>query len=317
MVCMPRGVVVVVVLGDWGRSPRMQYHALSLADQASRQVHVVAYAGATPVAAVAQHEHITLHVLPAPPALPAWLPRPLALAVKAVWQLLGLLVALLWRTPAATHLLLQTPPCVPTFLACQVACALRRTRLVCDWHNFGFSLLALSLPPGSLLLRLAERYERALGRRAHAHLCVTRAMARELAKPGWGVAGAVVLHDRPAAQFRRCIDVNAQHGLFCRLAPALVSSPAASAEDWCSCEGEGARSLGRKNDCRQGHSRSPACADASPLRTPFTRRAGARAAAELRADRPALVVRSAAQRLRPLAPATRALTALLFRVPLR
>jgi len=37
--------VCVVVLGDIGRSPRMQYHALSLADAALLRVDIVAYGG--------------------------------------------------------------------------------------------------------------------------------------------------------------------------------------------------------------------------------------------------------------------------------
>ncbi|GKV45346.1 hypothetical protein SLEP1_g52447 [Rubroshorea leprosula] len=37
------GSACVVVLGDIGRSPRMQYHALSLAHQASLEVDIVAY----------------------------------------------------------------------------------------------------------------------------------------------------------------------------------------------------------------------------------------------------------------------------------
>lgn len=35
----------MVVLGDIGRSPRMQYHALSLARQACLEVDIVAYGG--------------------------------------------------------------------------------------------------------------------------------------------------------------------------------------------------------------------------------------------------------------------------------
>ncbi len=235
-----RGVVTVVVLGDWGRSPRMQYHALSLADQAGKDVHVIAYAGAAPVAAVASHAHVRLHALPPPPAFLSHLPRPLALALKALFQLAALLLALLWRTPRPTHMLLQTPPCVPTFAACQLACALRRAVLVCDWHNFGYTLLALSLRRSSLLLHAAEAYERALGRRAHAHLCVTRAMAAELARPAWGVPHAVVLHDRPASHFRRCDDASAAHELFRRLSPSLAASPAACADDWGAAEFAGA-----------------------------------------------------------------------------
>ena len=233
----------MVVLGDWGRSPRMQYHALSLADQAHGHVHVVAYAGATPVGAVAGHKDITLCALPPPPDwLARVLPRPLALACKALYQLLVLLAALLLRTPRCSHVLLQTPPCIPTFAACQLACWLRGARLVTDWHNLGYTLLALSVRTGSLLVRLAERYERALGRRAHAHLCVTHALAAELRRPGWGVPNPVVLHDRPARQFRHITDVGTKHALFQRLRPILQASPAArsgtgaAARDWLSGE---------------------------------------------------------------------------------
>ncbi|KAL0443672.1 UNVERIFIED_CONTAM: UDP-glycosyltransferase TURAN [Sesamum latifolium] len=40
-----RNRVAVVVLGDIGRSPRMQYHALSLARQACLDVDIVGYGG--------------------------------------------------------------------------------------------------------------------------------------------------------------------------------------------------------------------------------------------------------------------------------
>ena len=35
----------VVVLGDYGRSPRMQYHTMSLVDQLNYHVDIVAYKG--------------------------------------------------------------------------------------------------------------------------------------------------------------------------------------------------------------------------------------------------------------------------------
>jgi len=210
----------------------MQYHALSLAEAEGRQVCVVAYAGARPAEAVADHPRIRLLALPPPPRLLASLPRLLALPLKALFQLAVLLWALLVRAPRASHLLLQTPPCIPTFAACQLACALRRARLVLDWHNFGYTLMALSLPRSSPLLRAAERYERALGRRAHAHLCVTRAMAAELARPAWGVPRAVVLHDRPAARFARCRSAEEAHALLLRVDAALAASAAAADTDW-------------------------------------------------------------------------------------
>ena len=56
-----RGRAQVVVLGDFGRSPRMQYHALSLADQAEMEVDVVAYEGSKPrdEVGLAEYESIT------------------------------------------------------------------------------------------------------------------------------------------------------------------------------------------------------------------------------------------------------------------
>jgi len=219
----------VVVLSDWGRSPRMQYHAASLAET-QRLVHVVAYAD-TPCALP---PGVTLHALPQPPLWLARLPAFAALPLKAALQLLGLLVALL-RVPAPSHLLLQTPPCIPTLAACLLLARLRACRLVLDWHNFGYTLLALRQGCPRRLLRVAERYERALGRGADAHLCVTRAMAAELATPGWGGIQAVVLHDRPAARFQGRIDAAAAHALFGRLAPLLAASAAAS-DDWAVAE---------------------------------------------------------------------------------
>lgn len=55
-------------------------------------------------------------------------------------------------------------------------------------------------PPPSHQVRLAERYERHWGRAAHASLCVTRAMQRELAAH-WRVPAAV-FYDRPPDFFR-------------------------------------------------------------------------------------------------------------------
>lgn len=57
-----RRLVVVLVLGDVGRSPRMQYHALSLAEHdAGTEVALVGYRGERCIPAVEAHPRITLH----------------------------------------------------------------------------------------------------------------------------------------------------------------------------------------------------------------------------------------------------------------
>jgi beta-1,4-mannosyltransferase len=84
---------------------------------------------------------------------------------------------------------------------------------------------------------LARWYEGALGRRADAHLCVSDALAAELAR--WGMRSVTVLRDRPAGRFapldaaarvavrRRLVDTL---GLAAR-APAIIVSPTSWTRD--------------------------------------------------------------------------------------
>ena len=52
-----RRSVTVLVLGDFGRSPRMQYHSISLAKLDNTMVDVVAYGGTECVEDIARDPH--------------------------------------------------------------------------------------------------------------------------------------------------------------------------------------------------------------------------------------------------------------------
>jgi beta-1,4-mannosyltransferase len=191
--------VTMVALGDLGRSPRICYHALALAEAGAR-VDLVGYLETTLDPAVARHAAIRAHPLRAPLANA---PRAGFVARgfgRVVRQSAELLHALLVRTERPDALLVQNPPAVPTLAVALVAARLRRARLIVDWHNFGYAMLALRLGAGHPVVRAARGYERAFGRRADRHLVVSQAMADELAQR-WGIPGAVVLPDRPAARF--------------------------------------------------------------------------------------------------------------------
>src|SRR5262245_7244078 len=214
--------VCVVVLGDVGRSPRMQYHALALAS-ALAEVDVVGYAGSALHPAVRDHGHIRWHLLPARPERARHRASGVSFVARAAAKVLGESLHLLWlllrvvRKPDV--ILLQTPPAIPTLLIALVAARLRAARLVVDWHNLGYTTLALRLGSRHPLVRLAHWYERVIGRRADAHLCVSRHMQAALAKQ-WSIADAVVLYDRPAAFFART-PPPARQDLFLRLANVL------------------------------------------------------------------------------------------------
>lgn len=82
-----------------------------------------------------------------------------------------------------------------------IVCFLRQTRLVIDWHNFGYSILALKLGNHHPLVKLSTWYEKFFCRTATAHLCVTNAMASVLKKDFELQAPILPLHDRPARHF--------------------------------------------------------------------------------------------------------------------
>jgi beta-1,4-mannosyltransferase len=193
--------ISIVVLGDLGRSPRMLYHALSLAGHGV-DVDLIGYRGALPEG-LAAHPAITCRFLDTPRDLPDGGPlffvRGAARAVAQAWQLARMLLTVVPRPDAV---LVQVPPALPALAIALLAARLRRARLVVDWHNLTASVLALRLGNRHPLVRLVAAYERSTGRRADAHLSVSRAMADALAERA-GIAGVCVFHDRPADAFTR------------------------------------------------------------------------------------------------------------------
>ncbi|GFZ12353.1 UDP-Glycosyltransferase superfamily protein [Actinidia rufa] len=173
-----RGRVAVVVLGDIGRSPRMQYHALSLARQASLEVDIVAY-GDT----VADNPSMFTKDTTPPDAVGE--------LCKVYMAEVGDCCSMPGR---------NNPPSVPTLVAVKWASWLRCSAFIVDWHNFGFTLLALSLGRRSFFVALYHWFEKHYGKMANGSLCVTKAMQHELTQ-NWGIKAAV-LYDQPPEFFR-------------------------------------------------------------------------------------------------------------------
>ncbi|XP_004692201.1 PREDICTED: chitobiosyldiphosphodolichol beta-mannosyltransferase [Condylura cristata] len=203
--------VVVVVLGDVGRSPRMQYHALSLAERGF-SVSLLGFCNSKPHDKLLQNDRIQIVSLTELQRL-AVLPQILQYGVKVVFQAVHLLWKLMWRLPAA-YIFLQNPPGLPAIAVCWFVGCLCGSKLVIDWHNYSYSIMGLVHGPSHLLVLLAKWYEKLCGRLSHLNLCVTDAMREDLAE-NWGIR-AVTVHDRPASFFKET-PLHLQHQLFMKL----------------------------------------------------------------------------------------------------
>jgi len=197
----------VVVLGDLGRSPRMQYHAHALASHGV-EVDVIGYAGASLPKIITDDARITVHRLVESRARFRSKRSKILYGLFAAFDAMSAgirLFAMLFSIPKPDLLLVQNPPSMPTLQIAWLAARVRRIRLVIDWHNLGYTILALRLGRGHFAVRLARWLEMFGGRAADAHLCVSRGFQRFLAdrfKLADSPARPVrVLYDRPAATF--------------------------------------------------------------------------------------------------------------------
>jgi beta-1,4-mannosyltransferase len=223
---------IVAVLGDLTRSPRMRYHALALARRGA-EVDLMGHRGDEP-AVPDGDPRIRLRPLPVPVRAKghgaAYI---LSVAVNVPSQALGLLWRVLFTRRRPDVVLVQSPPAVPTLPAAWLAARLRGARLVVDWQNLAYTLLALRLGRRHPLVTLAAFIEREFGRLADGHLCVSEALRETLSRQ-WGLRGVAVLYDRSGPGFdgptpervdearRRVLE---RIGLASAARPALVVSP--------------------------------------------------------------------------------------------
>lgn len=168
--------VTIVVLGDIGRSPRMQYHALSLAE-AGHKVDIIGYGQTQPFQELKKQPLLSYHYLLDYPKLP--LPRLLNYALKTLWQALSLFF-LLSITRKPNVILVQNPPAVPTLAVCLFFKYLFRAKLIVDWHNYAHSIMALAVGDKHILVKVTKALEFFVGRKADVNFCVTNYMKQDL-----------------------------------------------------------------------------------------------------------------------------------------
>ncbi|XP_027768341.1 UDP-glycosyltransferase TURAN isoform X3 [Solanum pennellii] len=144
--------------------------------------------------------------------------HPLLLILKPLVQFFMLLWYLCVKIPKPDVFIVQNPPSVPTLVAVKLASWIRRSAFIIDWHNFGYTLLALSLGRNSRFVALYHWIEKHFGKMANGSLCVTKAMQHELSQ-NWGIS-ATVLYDQPPDFFQPA-SLEEKHKLFCGIDKSL------------------------------------------------------------------------------------------------
>ncbi|KAI8263067.1 Chitobiosyldiphosphodolichol beta-mannosyltransferase [Colletotrichum sp. SAR11_239] len=197
--------IQILVLGDIGRSPRMQYHALSVMKHGGR-VDLVGYKETARLPDLVGNERVALYPLPPLPAVFKWntLPFLINKPAKVVWQMWSIFQVLAYTAPPARWIIIQNPPSIPTLHLALLVSLLRGSHLLIDWHNYGWSIMATGRSKKNPLVWLYKKYEIFFGRLIPtANLTVTHAMARQLReKPYDNKKPIFVLHDRPAQVFQ-------------------------------------------------------------------------------------------------------------------
>lgn len=185
--------IAVLVVGDLGRSPRMQNHALCISkrfccegerhsgkpgvklqrrsgDNGSgllqdkinnNHVFLVGYDETSCGSAITNDKHITLLGIGTScvdqyrEVLPLWI----FLLAKVLEQSFKVFIAMM-RIPNLSGILLQVPPSIPSIPVSLLVSFLRGAPLIIDWHNYGHTLLisdAGGTPPSSIIVRMYRR----------------------------------------------------------------------------------------------------------------------------------------------------------------
>ncbi|KAG2160192.1 glycosyltransferase family 33 protein [Suillus bovinus] len=215
--------VAILVLGDVGRSPRMMYHAESFA-KLGFDTHLIGYKGSKPILSLTSLSNIRLSYLSEAPPPVTRIPFVLAAPIKIMYQIVTILYMLVYDIPRPPEfIMVQNPPSIPTLALVWFIGGITGSKVIIDWHNLGYSILALKLGDNHLLVNIAKRFETIFGRSAYAHLFVTDAMRNHLEQE-WGLIGhKSVLHDRPPSHFHKCPPLEV-HELFIRLGRSLSPS---------------------------------------------------------------------------------------------
>ena len=207
-------IVAVLAAGDLGRSPRMQYHAISLAEMLrddAGHVRLIGLEGERCAETLYASPNVSVEPVAdstsstststSTPTPNAKRRGPVSRILRAATNGTRLLLRLVLASPPPDVVLVQNPPTIPTLVCALAAKWIHGSRVVIDWHNLAFSM---PLPLPHLTRPVARLVEFVLAHlTGDAHLTVTHALKDFLSTQfRLSPRDISVAHDRPHAAFR-------------------------------------------------------------------------------------------------------------------
>lgn len=170
--------VFVFVYGDIGRSPRMQNHAYELSKYYN--VSFMGFVETAPRNEILHNEHINLINLKIPHLQPlksfSFYLYALVLIILQICQIMYMFVIRVRRIEfvlvQVIRYHMKNPPCIPNLFAIWLASLVCRFKIVVDFHNYGYTILALNVR-NKFILKFAKLYEHIFVKKASIVFCVS------------------------------------------------------------------------------------------------------------------------------------------------
>ena len=191
--------VAILVLGDLNRSPRMLNHCVALSESFPniQEISLIGYDSTDIRKDISSNNKIKRYnISNRINKIFQHFPRILFIFTsffKILFQIFSMFF-ILFKIPKFSFLILQNPPGIPSMFVCWLVCKLRKSKFIIDWHNYGYTILKVNKRP-NFIVKIAEKYEKFLGKKSDMNLCVSQAEKRDL-KKNFGI-DAICLPDKP------------------------------------------------------------------------------------------------------------------------
>ena len=199
--------VAVIVLGDLGRSPRMQYHAYSLSKFDNfKEVLLIGYKGEECIKDIKEANKIKEIRLSIPELYMPFLNKISIIRIlyKGIILLFTLIITLfkLQSQSKIDLVLIQNPPCIPAAIASVILSYFYSTKILVDWHNLSFKMYDQKTinrtsyySTTNMLIQITKLTEFLISHLCHCHICVSNAMQIWLQEVFY--IHPIIVYDRP------------------------------------------------------------------------------------------------------------------------